>query len=269
MTDQEDQKFESAAPKISRYAFAMFDVLGFSRWVETETLGVILAAYQQLIDRAVLKPSEEGGLNAFHTPDGLLLAVTRAPEYAYFSDTILLWCPLEPPLVADFVERCSDLMCEALAMGIPLRGAITLGDAVLDNKTNTYLGRPIVEANYLEKGQDWVGVTLATTAIWSPFLAQLHGASVIEYPAPMKEKFKKWASPIVVDWPRRWREKYASSPINKLDELNKTPGFEKYWNNAKEFAEDSFLRHDWFMHPDQIPSDAILRLVPRSEAKFA
>lgn len=269
MTDNEDQKCESAAPQISRFAFAMFDVLGFSRWVETETLAVILAAYQQLTERAVLKPNEKGSLTAFHTPEGQLLAVTRAPAYAYFSDTILLWCPLAPPLVADFVERCSDLMCEALSMDIPLRGAITLGDAVLDNKTNTYLGKPIVEANYLEKGQDWVGLTLGNSAIWSPFLAQLHGASIIEYPAPMKEKFKECASPIVVDWPRRWRDKNASSPISKLDELNKTPGFEKYWNNARAFAEYSLSKHDWFKHPDQIPPDAILRLVPRSEAEFA
>ena len=57
MTDNEDQKREPAAPQISRFAFAMFDVLGFSRWVETESLAVILAAYQQLIERAVLKPN--------------------------------------------------------------------------------------------------------------------------------------------------------------------------------------------------------------------
>jgi len=247
----------------------MFDVLGFSRWVETESLAVILTAYQQLIERAVLKPNEKGGVTAFHTPEGQLLAVTRAPAYAYFSDTILLWCPLAPPLVADFVERCGDLMCEALSMDIPLRGAITLGDAVLDNKTNTYIGKPIVEANNLEKGQDWVGLTLGNSAIWSPFLAQLHGASVIEYSAPMKEKFKAFASPIVVDWPRRWRDKNGSGPTSKLDELNKTPAFAKYWNNAKAFAEYSLSKHDWFKRPEQIPPDAILRLVPLSEAKFA
>jgi hypothetical protein len=269
MIGEEDHSNQSNAPEISRFAFAMFDVLGFSRWVETESLSSITAAYRQLIERAVLKPNEKGSLTAFHTPEGQLLAVTRAPEFAYFSDTILLWCPLAPPLVADFVERCADLMCEALAMNIPLRGAITLGDAVLDNKTNTYIGKPIVEANNLEKGQDWVGLTLGNTAMWSPFLAQLHGASVIEYPAPMKEKYKQCAAPVVVDWPRRWRDKNTTSPINKLDELNKNPDFAKYWNNAKAFAEYSLLKHDWFKHPDQIPPDAILRLVTRSEAEFA
>lgn len=269
MADEKDQCDKCATPEISRFAFAMFDVLGFSRWVENESLSSIVTAYRQLIERAVLKPNEKGSLTAFHTPEGQLFAVTGAPHYAYFSDTILLWCPLVPPLVADFVERCGDLMCEALAMNIPLRGAITLGDAVLDNKTNTYIGKPIVEATNLEKGQDWVGLTLGNTAMWSPFLAQLHGASIIEYSAPMKEGCQQYAAPIVVDWPRRWRDKNTSSPISKLDELNKNPDFAKYWNNAKAFAEYSLLKHDWFKHPDQIPPDAILRLVPLSEAKLA
>lgn len=269
MTDDEDQRCDPAASQISRFAFAMFDVLGFSHWVETESLAVILAAYQQLIERAVLKPNEKGSVTAFHTPEGQLLAVTRAPAYAYFSDTILLWCPLAPPLVADFVERCGDLMCEALAMDIPLRGAITLGDAVLDNKTNTYIGKPIVEANNLEKGQDWVGLTLGNSAIWSPFLAQLHGASVIEYPAPMKAEFNKFASPIVVDWPRRWRDKHGECPTKKLKELNTKPEFSPKWDSTIKFAEYSLKKHDWFKRPEQIPPDAILRLVPLSEAKFA
>lgn len=269
MTDAQDDSDQSAAPEISRFAFAMFDVLGFSHWVETESLSSIVIAYRELIERAVLKPLKEGGVSAFHTPEGQLLAVTRAPAFAYFSDTILLWCPLAPPLVADFVERCGNLMCEALAMNIPLRGAITLGDAVLDNKTNTYIGKPIVEAAMLEKGQDWIGLTLGNTAMWSPFLAQLHGASVIEYAAPMKNGYEQYAAPVVVDWPRRWREKNMSDLSSKLDELNKTPAAAKYWNNAKAFAEYSLSKHDWFKYPDQIPPDAILQLIPRSEAKFA
>ncbi len=255
-------------PEISRFAFAMFDVLGFSAWVETEELESILRQYRQLIDKAVLKPNEKGSLTAFHTPEGQLLAVTRPPAYAYFSDTILLWCPLAPPLVADFVERCSDLMCEALSANIVLRGAITLGDAVLDNATNTYIGKPIVEAHNLERCQEWVGLTLGNSAVWSPFLTQLHGASVIEYPAPMKPDSEKHASPVVVDWPRRWRDKNATDLGDKLDALNKKPRFTKYYDNAKKFADFSLSNHDWFKHPERISPNAFLRLVTSSEAKF-
>ena len=157
MTTKNDNMIER--PEISRYAFAMFDVLGFSAWVKSTELQTILDAYHTMIERAVLRPNEKGSLSTVQTPEGALFAVGGPPHCAYFSDTILLWCPLVPPAVADFVERCSDLVCEALSMNIPLRGAITLGDAVLDNETGFFIGKPIVEAHHVESGQEWIGLT--------------------------------------------------------------------------------------------------------------
>ena len=91
MTDVHDRSRDLGSPQISRFAFAMFDVLGFSKWVEAESLASILASYQQLIERAVLRPNEKGSVTAFHTPEGQMLAVARAPEYAYFSDIAQQW----------------------------------------------------------------------------------------------------------------------------------------------------------------------------------
>ncbi len=268
MEIQENENVSTVKPEISRFAFAMFDVLGFSRWVQSESLKTILDSYHQLIERAVIEPSKKTSLSAVQTPEGMLFAVGGPPSYAYFSDTILLWCPLIPAAVSDFVERCSDMMCEALAMNIPLRGAITLGEAVLDRKANYFIGRPIVEASNLEKGQNWIGLTLGESAIWSPFLVQLHGTSIIEYSPPMKEKFQKYASPIVVDWPRRWRDNHGDCPSTKLRELNINPDYSSYWENTIRFAEYSLKKHDWHKRPEEIPPEAILRLVTRVEAKF-
>lgn len=255
--------------KISRYAFAMFDVLGFSEWVQTTDLQIILDSYHTLIERSVLRPNEKGSLSAVQTPEGALFAVGVPPHYAYFSDTILLWCPLIPPAMGDFVERCSDLICEALSMNIPLRGAITLGDTVLDNKTSFFIGKPIVEAHYVERGQEWIGLTFGNSAVWSPFLTQLHGTAIIEYTPPMKEESKKYSSPIVVDWPRRWRDKHdGQCPSTKLRELNTKPDFSHKWTNTIKFAEFSLQKHDWHLRPQEIPKDALLRLVPRQEADF-
>lgn len=253
-------------PEISRFAFAMFDVLGFSAWVTSVGLQTVLDSYHVLIERAVMRANEKGSLSAVQTPDGALFAVTGPPHHAYFSDTILLWCPLVAPLVGDFVERCSDLVCEALAMDIPLRGAITLGDAVLDGDSNFFLGEPIIEAARLQKAQNWVGLALGHSAIWSPFLAQLHGTAIIEYPPPAKESLKQFASPIVVDWPRRWRDKHGACPSSKLRALNTNPKFATYWENTISFAEFSLSKHDWHLRPDEIPPEALLRLVSREEA---
>jgi len=256
-------------PKISRYAFAMFDVLGFSEWVRTTDLQVILDAYQQLIERAVLRPNEKGSLSTVQTPEGAMFAVGGPPCYAYFSDTILLWCPLIPPAVADFVERCSDIVCEALTMNIPLRGAITLGDAVLDNKSGFFIGKPIVEAHNLERGQEWIGLTFGNSAVWSPFLVQLHGTTIIEYKPPMKDQLREYSSPIVIDWPRRWRDTHGGEcPSAHLRKLNTKPEFARKWDNTIKFAEFSLRKHDWHLRPHEIPSDALLKIVSRGEALF-
>ena len=152
----------------------MFDVLGFSNWLKTAGLPAVLDAYHQLIEKVVVPTSENGGLSAVQTSEGAIFAVTGPPGYAYFSDTILLWHPLVPPFVDDFIGRCGDLVCEALAMNIPLRGALTLGDAVLSSDADFYLGEPIVEATKLEKAQNWMGLTFGNTAVWSSFLAQCY-----------------------------------------------------------------------------------------------
>ncbi|GAB4090055.1 hypothetical protein GCM10028785_27240 [Hydrogenophaga soli] len=246
--------------------FAMFDVLGFSNWLKTAGLPAVLDAYHQLIEKVVVPTSENGGLSAVQTSEGAIFAVTGPPGYAYFSDTILLWHPLVPPFVDDFIGRCGDLVCEALAMNIPLRGALTLGDAVLSSDADFYLGEPIVEATKLEKAQNWMGLTFGNTAVWSSFLVQMHGTSIIEYDPPTKEHLREFASPIVLDWPRKWRDKFGQCPTAKLRELNTDPRFSLYWENTIAFAEYSLKKHDWHLRPDEIPPNALLRLVSRKDA---
>ncbi len=257
-----------AKPEISRYMLAMFDVLGFSRWMKSVGLRTVLDSYHLLIENAVVRSNEKGGLSAVQTPDGALFAVTGPPCYAYFSDTILIWHPLVPALVDDFVGRCADLVCEALAMNIPLRGALTLGDAVLSTDADFYLGEPIIEAANLEKAQNWIGLTFGQTAVWSPFLAQMHGTAIIEYQPPTKEHLREYASPIVLDWPRRWRDNHGDCPSIKLRALNTDPRFSAYWENTIAFAEFSSAKHDWHLRPDEIPPDALLRLVSRKDANL-
>lgn len=255
-------------PEVSRFMFAMFDVLGFSKWVETTELQAILDAYHHLVESVLVKRNEKGGLSAVQTAEGAIFALTGPPGYAYFSDTIFLWAPLAPPFVDDFIGRCSSLVCEALAMGIPLRGALTLGDAVLDADSNIFVGKPIVEAANLEKGQNWIGLALGNTAVWSPFLAQIHGTGIIEYAPPMKPGFEGFASPIVVDWPRKWRDSYGGCPSSKLRELNKDATKAFYWDNTIKFAEYSLSKHDWHLRPHEIPADALLRMVKRKDASY-
>jgi hypothetical protein len=164
-------------PKISRYMFAMFDVLGFSKWVETTDLQTILDLYHSLIETVVTGPNDKGGLSAVQTAEGAIFAVTGPPHYAYFSDTILLWCPLVPPFVDDFVARCSDLICEALAIDILLRGALMLGDAVLDSASKFFHRKAdCLRQLILRRGKTGLGSRLATPRyghFWPRYMGQL------------------------------------------------------------------------------------------------
>ncbi len=261
---------ESKEPTANRILLALFDVLGFSERIQQQNLDSILSTYRDLIEKAVLEPARSC-LGAVLTPEGgRVLTVFRLPvRYAYFSDTILLWVPLEQVYAAAFVTRCADLMCEAIAMAIPLRGAICLGEAVMHRATNVYLGKPLVEAARLEKGQDWVGLTFGWSATWPQFIAELEGPSMIEYPAPMKPGYADAASPVVVDWPRAWRDKHSACLKERLTILNTNPNprVRSKYENTITFVDHSIACHDWHKHPDKIPADAKLRMVPFSRIR--
>jgi hypothetical protein len=71
---------------------------------------------------------------------------------------------------------------------------------------------------------------------------------------------------IVIDWPRRWRDKYGECPSGKLRELNRDPKYASYWEDTIAFAEFSREKHDWHLRPEDISPDAVLRLVARKES---
>jgi hypothetical protein len=61
---------------ITRFAFAMFDVLGFSKWLESVEPRPVLDSYHPLMDRVVVRPNDKGGLSSVQTQDGVLFTIT-------------------------------------------------------------------------------------------------------------------------------------------------------------------------------------------------
>ena len=72
-------------------------------------------------------------------------------------------------------------------MELPIRGAIAAGDAILDRSTDTYLGKPILEAHELEANQDWLGLTFSYQATWPPLIADISPKLLMEYQIPVKK----------------------------------------------------------------------------------
>jgi len=73
--------------------------------------------------------------------------------------------PLVEHFIAPFMVRCADMVCEALKLGVPLRGALAVGPAVMHSRTVTFVGAPLVEAARLEQSQDWLGVSLGDSML--------------------------------------------------------------------------------------------------------
>jgi hypothetical protein len=245
------------------YLVAMLDVLGFERKLKEIGLDAMQQLYDKLITVAVTPHVEENLWTptlASHGSNLFSPALFRLPvRHAYFSDTLLFWVAYRPAFVAPFLERCCGVFCEALRLGLPLRGSVVAGRCVLHKKTSTYLGDALVEAAWLEKAQEWVGVTLGVSVrtIQFPFLMSQEPMIILGDP-PLKEplqeepdKYRKLVSGLVLDWPRYWRGTQTDTPRRRLEEL-RIAEFQKY-DNAIRFAEHSAQHADWFQTPSPQP----------------
>ena len=65
--------------------------------------------------------------------------------------------------MAGFLEKCCIIFCEALKRGIPLRGVVSCGMAIMDEESHIFLGKPLAEAAKAEPHQNWLGAGIGRT----------------------------------------------------------------------------------------------------------
>lgn len=217
---------DSEEPIKQHLMVALFDVLGFESKLRAIGLDEMQARYKRLIEEALVPSAAEGKLSlaAGMLAGELRQGYLRLPvQFAYFSDTILLWAPFHRAFTGTFLDRCSSLMCNALRSEFPLRGAISVGNAILHRYTNTFLGTPLIEAARLEAGQNAIGVALGHSmrSITMP------PDRIIRYEPPIKPEAKHLLSGLMLDWPRHWRDFVKTSLPDALKALRTQP-FEKY-----------------------------------------
>ncbi len=222
------------------YLLGVFDVLGFSAWLEREGLEAVTADYQRLISETATKDSMRSysmvgdGQSQSSTGFGIIPI-----GHAHFSDTIVLWVPLVQHFIAPFLARCADLLCDSLQIGVPLRGAMAVGRATLHGNSSTFIGSPIVEAAKLEQAQDWMGVCLGPSMLASDVMREFDPTLVLPYNVPFKKGRVVVDSGFALDWPRRFASRHGGDPIEVLRALDTSPSHHKYYTNAIEFAEFS------------------------------
>jgi hypothetical protein len=175
---------------------AFLDVLGFGERLESEPLRDLHRDYAALIDEArtaVIDRNEAGQTNFAHA------------QFA-FDSIILVSHPLSsdegPKAVFHFIGAIAQLLENAFARRMPLRGAIALGDFLIDENHQIFLSGEFPKLVRAERVQDWCGAIVLPNAV-QPILDGLYGAPeselprtasglVIEYEVPFKSEGKQW-----------------------------------------------------------------------------
>lgn len=179
-----------------------------------------------------------------YASDSILLWANRTwPEARNMSAKELQLSAADPahgwkchPIPCDnFLDICNDLMCRAVEIGLPLRGAISIGEAVLDQARSIFLGQPIVEAARLENGQRLIGTSFCTSTaelIIPPRFA-------LNFKKHTKDTHLPLTTGIMLDWPRHWRQTRGTSLHNAISALNVDLEYSAYYENTSELIDAS------------------------------
>lgn len=247
------------------FLVAVFDILGFEQRLKRYGLEEMTARYEALIEvvnyrkEQVKRVFGEYGMeeSPYWTAERDVFLFTQT-HGAYASDSIIVWanrtwpgargvsieeCKNRMGAAADgwvyhpvpcdnFLDVCNDLICRGLEVGLPLRGGIAVGSAVLDQGRNMFLGQPIVEAARLEKVHNFIGTSFCASAI-----AQLIPERyVLHFSQHIKEKNRPLWGGVTLDWPRHWRRTRTDELARHIALLNTDPQYSSYYENTHDLV---------------------------------
>lgn len=178
------------------------------------------------------------------TKEGNIQSVVRMGslevDYAYYSDSIILWAVFDQVRFWSFCNIVADFFCQILRLGIPGRGGLSVGDAILDKQSSVFIGKALVEAQQVEAAQDWIGVSFGPSFAESPFRYSFHRDSVLMFGQHRKPGLSHLVPGVVLDWPRQWRKMYPSLSLRHyLTRINTDSRYARYYDMAVRFVEFS------------------------------
>ena len=229
---------------------AMLDVLGFEGiFIRRGGLAPMHDVYRQLIE---FVQKQTGGLNIVPVPneDGTATPAVGwlTIEQAYFSDTVLFWSTYHPFHLSAFGSLVAEAICVSIELGLPVRGALSVGQAVMDKSAGIYLGMPIIEAARAEKSQTWIGASFAPSLCKPPYCKGLMLNTVLPYKSHVKSGSERHVPGLVVDWPRQWRQTRSTEAKAAIDALDVDAKYAPCYETTRRFIEFSAENHDWFKH---------------------
>lgn len=245
------------------YSIALFDILGFGSRFAACGLEAMAAKYDRLVDSIVRRNQHVSELAAMlHMEDEVTWTaegdafVCNRIYGVYASDTVLIWAhTLFPkarglsdqeraarasdpahgweflPIPCDrFLEACSEVVCEALELELPVRGAIAMGKAILDSERGVFLGQPIIDAARMEKNQKLIGASFCGS-----YLSQvIPGPYAVPLDCHVKDSRRGDFSGLVLNWPRHWRVTRRTELASVICRSNTAPDHSAVYENSLE-----------------------------------
>lgn len=184
-----------------------------------------------------------GGIDVVPTPDGHVAVGWLVIGNAYFSESLLFWTRYSKMALPSFTHCIAEAICFGLELELPLRGAIAVGEAILDTDSGVYLGAPLVEVARTERSQQWIGASFGPSFSKPGFNDGFYLNTILPYKSQYKDRTSEFATGMAVDWPRRWREGRKSNPLPVLKALDRDPDFSAYYNCAARFIDFSKVNH--------------------------
>ena len=225
------------------HLFCLLDVLGFSKLVETVGLDSLYEKYKELIREAEYQ-QVDGPF--FSSRFGHPFFGYQKIQSTYFSDTIIFWCPYDIHHLEILANCLKEVVCRSIEIGLPLRGAISVGKAQLGPDQRAFVGEPIVKAVNAEKVQQCIGITLSNSFRKEPYCGGFKADCFLPYYKHLKPGGTSEITPIVVDFPRQWRKTRNKSLIGAIQKLNTDPDFRDYYINTLAFVEYSEKCDRWW-----------------------
>lgn len=231
---------DSAPPRghAAPYVVAVLDILGFRQELKKPNgLLRVHAWHDELRDLARANDT------TLHWSPGAAAKVQT--RHLSISDGLYLWSDTTKGRAGGFVVTVSAVVAGATRARIPLRGAIAAGEGVIDPRTLTFIGQPLVDAVEAEKYQEWLGVAVLPSA--APVVGI--GDRVVPYAVPTKRRPAKSTfrrllgctdpGPQIaqaVAWHQEMQQDEALGALAALERDAPEPSRRKY-ENARRFVE--------------------------------
>ena len=241
---------------------AFFDILGTSKLLNEGKYDKVYEYYQDMVELCNSSHTPIAVHNPFYGKhstfsgfsgviadvmdfDTLYHIINYDLHHAFFSDTFLLWIEVDSflqPTLAGFLEKCCIVFCSAIRKGIPLRGVISAGSAIMDEKNRIFLGRPLAEAAKAEPQQNWMGVGLGESIL---NIHEMDTEYLLPYFNHVKEERRKTGTILggwVLDWYSWWGHNYQDDVRDYINRMDTDERFSGYYRNSLSYVEVSKQR---------------------------